>query len=116
MTTITYKELADRVGDMVLMNNITEVDPDIHETIEGRLDYCLEHDDNKDECNKFNGNDCELEQLEIFQYYAITSDSADYLKRKTNELVMYSDKLDTYFLGVTHYGTAWEGVYVEVSE
>lgn len=52
-----------------------------------------------------------LEQYkDIYQYYIISSNSAERLSEFTNEIVMYNDDLDLYFLCVTHWGTAWNGV------
>jgi hypothetical protein len=95
METINYSELARRVGDMVLMNNITSVDENLFENVENGNLYDEEYPD---------------DHIEIYQYYAITSGGADYLKSNTNEIVLYSDILDTYFWGITHFGTPWEGV------
>lgn len=39
---------------------------------------------------------------------------ADYLKRNTNELVFYSEKMNLYFWGITHFGTSWDGVYTSI--
>ena len=84
--TVTYKELARRVGDAVLMNKITEVDLEmLYEGIENGSLWV----DSEDEENE--------QVQEIYQFYAITSGGSDYLKRVSDELVFYSDKLDTYF-------------------
>lgn len=103
--TITYSELARRVGDCVLMNKIQEVDPEmLYEGIENGSLW-VDDDDEENEVVK-----------DIYQFYAITSDGADYLKAVSDELVFYSEKLDTYFWGITHFGTSWDGVDVELRE
>lgn len=102
---ITYRELARRVGDAVLMNKITEVDTEmLYEGLENGTLWA----DSEDEDNE--------EVQEIYQYYAITSGGADYLKAVSDELVFYSDMLDTYFWGITHFGTSWDGVTTELYE
>lgn len=101
METINYSELARRVGDMVLMNNITKVDENLYDGLEnGYLYFDTDEDD----------------MVEIYQYYAITDSGADYLKRTTDEIVFYSDLLDTYFWGITHFGTPWSGVNVTLKD
>ena len=43
----------------------------------------------------------------------ISEDAAEFFVHYTNELIYYSDSLDMYLLGVTHFGTAWSGVMTE---
>ena len=101
---VTYRELARRVGDAVLMNKITEVDTEmLYEGLENGSLW-VDEDGTEDEVK------------EIYQYYAITRGGADYLKAVSDELVFYSDMLDTYFWGITHFGTSWDGVDVELHE
>jgi len=100
---ITYKELADRVGDMVLFNNVTEADETLFDHTENGDMAVL--DDNGEPTEVYH---------EIYQYYAITEGGADYLKRNTSEIVFYSEKLNLYIWGITHFGTSWDGVEVEV--
>lgn len=100
--------------DMVLMNNIVDVDPDIYYSFDEDIHnncniengYCDYHDlevnDNSDQCDY--GED---EFTEIYQWFAINPSDADFLKRH-NQLIAYSDVLDTYFLAITHYGTSWD--------
>ena len=51
---------------------------------------------------------------EVFQYYIISENGAELLADYTNELVYYSDDLDVYLWGVTHYGTSWDYVLTEI--
>ena len=46
---------------------------------------------------------------EIYQWF-IVDDSATWLLEKANEPLFYSDKLECYVWGVTHYGTEWSHV------
>lgn len=52
--------------------------------------------------------------VEIFQYYIIDDNGADILMRETNEIVFYSEDLDMYLWGVTHYGTSWDYVLTDI--
>lgn len=52
--------------------------------------------------------------MEIFQYYIIDDNGADILMRETNEIVFYSEDLDMYLWGVTHYGTSWDYVLTDI--
>jgi hypothetical protein len=54
------------------------------------------------------------DELEIFQYYIISDDGADILKRETNEIVYYNEELDMYVWGVTHWGTSWDHVLTDI--
>lgn len=110
---ISYMELARRVGDMVLCNEITTVDENIYDDIKnGNIDYCIKHE-TREECEKDNDN-CEFECIEIYQTYIINKSGADYLIRNTNEIVLYSDLLNVYVWGITHYGTGWDGVFTDI--
>ena len=53
------------------------------------------------------------EQPEIFQYF-IVDDWGGRLLQDINEIVFYSEKLDMYLWGVTHYGTSWEYVLTNI--
>jgi hypothetical protein len=54
------------------------------------------------------------EQPEIYQYYIISDNGADFLKRYTNEIVYYLDALNIYIWGVTHWGTSWDYVLTDI--
>ena len=60
-------------------------------------------------------NDEEEEEYdeEVFQWFIIDAAAAEFFMRLTNELIYYSDSLDMYILGVTHFGTAWRCVMTE---
>lgn len=113
---ITYMELARRVGDMVLNNYVRQHSDDFEawELTNGTDSYCYVHED-EEECQKHD-EDCDYEYHDIYQDYIITSSGAEYLERNTNEIVYYNEKLDMYIWGITHYGTSWSGVNVEVKK
>ena len=46
----------------------------------------------------------------IYQWYIIPENAADYFAEYTDEIVYYSELLDIYLLAVTHYGTSWDYV------
>lgn len=50
---------------------------------------------------------------EVFQWFIISEDSAEFFVHYTNELIYYSESFDIYLLGVTHFGTAWRCVMTE---
>ena len=53
------------------------------------------------------------EQDEVFQWF-IVSDNAKDLLEEANQLVLYSEKLDCYIWGVTHWGTSWSMVFTTI--
>lgn len=109
--TITYQELANRLDAVKLFNKAPELDTDIYDGLEnGELHQaCDKHNyvvyPDCDDCGEYK---------EIFQWYLISPSDADYLKSVTDELVFYSDVLDEYVWGVTHFGTSWDSVELEV--
>lgn len=112
---ISYSELARRVGDCILNNTIkAELTSDDYEfeLFNGEDTYCYKHE-SKDECQK-HSDDCDYENVDVYQTYIITEDGAGYLKSNTNEIVYYNDKLDLYLWGVTHFGTSWDGVFTSI--
>ena len=70
-----------------------------------------------DDWELWNGCDYDEENdtfAEVFQYFIISVSGAELLADYTNELVYYSDDLDMYLWGVTHYGTSWDYVLTEI--
>jgi hypothetical protein len=101
--TITYQELAGRLDVVKLFNKAPELDVNIYDgLVNGSLH---ETEDGYED-----------EAIEIFQWYLISPLDAEYLKDHTNELVFYSDVLDEYVWGVTHYGTSWDSVELEFKD
>lgn len=111
--TITYTELARRVGNIFLFNKAPELDPEFwYEGLEnGNKDQpCHVHDPCNEDVREASEDACEFEEQEVYQWFLVSPMGADYLKRRTEELVFYSEVLDEYIWGVTHLGTSWDGV------
>lgn len=87
-----YSQIFYPNSGLILCNNIPQVDEYLFDNIE---------------------NGSFWEYSDIFQWYIIDNSTAERLKRSTKELIFYSEKLDVYVLGVTHYGTAWDYVDAE---
>ena len=109
-----YSQLFRDDDVLLLCNNIREVDDSIFDNVEGGELYWYEDED---------GNELTEEEVEergwenvnqidhdIYQYYLIDNMLAHSLINHTDNIVMYSDKLDLYVLGVTHCGTSWSYV------
>lgn len=88
---ISYQELSEKVGDMVLANRLPYINLEI-KTIHG--------DDNQ----------------EFYQTYIISDEGASLLVASTNECVSFIDELDLYVWNINHFGTAWDSVYTEYDE
>lgn len=86
-----YSQLFNQDARLILCNNLPEVFPEMWDYIENGDCYDEENDTYAD----------------IYQYYIIDSQTAEDLKKHTDNIVFYIEKLDLYALGVTHYGTSW---------
>lgn len=111
---ISYSELARRVGDCILNNEIMNTEEGFWELVNGDDTYCYAHETKK-ECEE-REEDCRHESYDIYQNYIITESGADYLKRNTNEVVYYNEKLNMYLWGITHFGTSWDEVFTTINE
>lgn len=97
-------------SNMILCNNIPQVDEYLFDNIENG-DFITYYGENGNECDE--GQSVDQYENDIFQWYIIDNSTAERLKRSTSELVFYSEQLDVYILGVTHFGTAWDYVSTE---
>ena len=105
----------------VLCNNISEVDPYYFENLVSGCPYRYynrETNDfvSEDEYNEMSDTeqrDVAEELIEVYQYYIVDEGAVNILK-EAGELVWYSDKLDCFIWGVTHYGTAWDYVVTSI--
>ena len=112
---ISYSELERRLGDVLLCNKIWESDEELYENLyNGSTDYCYKHE-TSEECAAHD-EDCEYETTDTYQSFLISESDAEYLRDHTDEIVHYSPLLELYVWSVTHWGTAWNGVYLDFKE
>lgn len=85
---------------MVLCNKLPEIDPTIWYNMHGSLE------------------DEEGNSIDVYQWFILGVNDYDieYFEKtfEGGAVFTYSDLLDCWVMGVTHYGTAWTGVEVEV--
>ena len=55
----------------------------------------------------------ETTENEVFQWFIVSYNALELLK-EAGELVLYSEKLDCYVWGVTHWGTSWDYVLTSI--
>jgi len=110
---ISYADLARRVGDCILNNEIhSQLDYE-WEIVNGDDSYCYKHDDSE-ACKKAD-HECDYESIDIYQEYIISKEGAEYLQRHTDEIVYHCKDLDIYLWGITHFGTSWSIVFTEIN-
>lgn len=80
--------------DCVLNNNIWEIGCDIGNGWE-----------------LVNGSDYDEE---IFQWFIVSDAGAEMIQDYTDEILYYHEELDIYLWGVTHYGTSWDYVLMDI--
>lgn len=91
---ITYKELAEKVGTMVLCE---EMDKRYRDFIDTK--YKNENEISQEEINLL---------LNTYQWHIITKEAAEYLQRETGELVYYDKVLNVYAWGIGTDNINWE--------
>lgn len=120
--TVSYEELARRVGDMIIANNLPNgIDADwwcglIQQPL--MTDKLAEIDAENgiaDDGNTYEEN-ATVTDIEIYQTYIITDLGAEYLFNHTSELISYSEKLQLWFWHVSHWGTGWSHVHTQIDE
>lgn len=55
-----------------------------------------------------------IEEPEVFQWYIVSDSGAQIIQDYTNEILYYHDELDIYLWGVTHWGTGWDYVLMDI--
>ena len=88
------------------------------ETNKQIIDKLIDRADDKQNELQDDNNELEREQdeqPEIYQYYIVSDYGAELLQRETNEILFYNEELDIYLWGVTHFGTAWNGVLTNIN-
>lgn len=106
-----YSQLFTPNSSLLLCNDIVKVDYDLYDNLEsGELWRYYDAEGNEVE----EDDDYESEEaIVIFQYYLIDDQTAHDLQYHTDEIILYSEMLNLYVLGVTHFGTMWCGVDAE---
>ena len=56
----------------------------------------------------------ELDPAEVFQWFIVSDDGAQMIQDYTDEILYYHEELDIYLWGVTHYGTSWDYVLMDI--
>ena len=56
----------------------------------------------------------EIENSEVYQWYIVSSSGAEMIQEYTDEILYYHEELDMYLWGVTHWGTAWDYVLMDI--
>lgn len=109
-----YAQLFRDDDTLLLCNNIREVDASIFDNVEGGELYWYEDEDGniitEKEAEELGWDKANQIDADIYQYYLINEMLAHSLMNHTDNIVMYSDALDLYVLGVTHFGTGWSYV------
>ena len=94
---LDYYTLSKIVGDSVLNNAVI---PYI-----GYYEWELANGYEEDEYGNFE---------EVYQYYIISDNGAQFLQDYTDEIVYYHSELDMYVWGITHFGTSWDYVLTDI--
>lgn len=106
----------DLEGNIYNYSDAQEKIEELEELIE-ELEELEELEENQEKIEELQEEIEALEETrynEIFQWFLIDDNLADYLKRFTDEIIGFIDDLDIYCLGVTHWGTAWDYVGSEL--
>lgn len=64
-----------------------------------------------------NGSDYDEENdeyTEVFQWFIVSDSGARMIQDYTDEILYYHEELDIYLWGVTHWGTSWDYVLMDI--
>ena len=56
----------------------------------------------------------DLGEAEVYQDYIISEQGYEFLAEYTDELVFYNERLNIYIWGISHFGTSWDYVLINV--
>ena len=56
----------------------------------------------------------ELDPAEVFQWFIVSDNGAQMIQDYTDEILYYHEELDIYLWGVTHWGTSWDYVLMDI--
>ena len=54
------------------------------------------------------------EEQEVFQWFIVSDNGAQMIQDYTDEILYYHEELDIYLWGVTHWGTSWDHVLMDI--
>ena len=54
------------------------------------------------------------EEQDVFQWFIVSDSGAQMIQDYTDEILYYHEELDVYLWGVTHYGTSWDYVLMDI--
>ena len=86
--------------DAVLNNNIFSMGWDI-----GNGWELVNGSDYDEETEEYN---------EVFQWFIVSDSGAQMIQDYTDEILYYHEELDIYLWGVTHWGTSWDYVLMDI--
>lgn len=105
---LDYETLA-KAFDAVLYNDIWALSDDWENT--NTPDHSDEIDELEEQIEEL---EAQIDEPEVFQYFIISDAGAEIVSEWTDDPVYYSDRLDMYVWGVTHWGTSWDYVLTDV--
>ena len=56
----------------------------------------------------------EPDPAEVFQWFIVSDSGARMIQDYTDEILYYHEELDIYLWGVTHWGTSWDYVLMDI--
>ena len=54
------------------------------------------------------------EERDVFQWFIVSDNGAQMIQDYTDEILYYHEELDIYLWGVTHLGTSWDYVLMDI--
>ena len=123
METRSLKEISIIVGDAVANDHIMDIVHD-WELINGSNIYYEDEETGEeltpDERQAYLKGDYEGDvnksAVDIYQWFIISRSGADFLMRRTEEIVYYSQTLEMYVWAIDDFGTPWEAVWRTIYE
>ena len=64
--------------------------------------------------NGFDYDEDTKEAQEVYQWFIVSDNGAQIIQDYTDEILYYHEELDIYLWGVTHYGTSWDHVLMDI--
>ena len=92
---------------------IEELQEELDQLLSEKEDGYDVADDRIDEINADIESLEDIRNFDVYQYYIVSENAVDILK-EADELCWYSESLDMYVWGVTHWGTSWDYVLTSI--